>query len=226
MFSFLEALINKTLLLDPKATTQLKKLDGKHVKVEIRHLHSKFSLELSFYTTGLHISMPKQAVFDAIVFGSPFAFLYLILTKDPHKASQMGLNMEGNIEVAQTVQALFMELDIDWEEALAKFTNDSFAHTLGQFVRSFKKRNQELFASFTNSVTDYLQEEKKILPSPNEVEAFYQEIESIRDQVERIDARLERLERVETQPTRQPASPPSQSHKRKEQKYPKKDPPR
>ena len=52
------------------------------------------------------------------------------------------------------------------------------------------------------NTAEFLQEESRVLPAPLEAQAFYSDVERLRDDVERAAARLARLERPKLDPKR------------------------
>lgn len=196
MFFIIEDIVNRTLFLDPKTVKRLKGLNKKHVKVGIKDLNMILPFELSFDSQGVHISTVHSRRFDVTIQGPSAAYLCLALTKNVHKAGKLGLTFEGDDDVGKAVQTLFTDLDIDWEELISKVTGDTVAHKMGSFFKDFKKMNQDIFKSFRENVTDYIQEEKRLSPSLLEVEYFYKDIEILRDDVERVSARIDLLEQL------------------------------
>ena len=101
--------------------------------------------------------------------------------------------MTGDTELGQQVKKLFDEMDIDWEGHLAHFTGDVVAHQIGSFVRkgmAFKKQFDE---SMRQNVTEYLQEELRIVPSRNELDDFFTEVDELSLSVERLQAHVNQL---------------------------------
>lgn len=196
MFFIIEDIINQTLLLDPKTVKRLKGLNKKHVKVEIKDLNMTLPFELFFDAKGVHISAVHSKRYDVTIQGPTTAYLCLAFTKNVHKAGKLGLTFEGDEDVGKAVQMLFTDLDIDWEELLSKVTGDTIAHKMGLFFKDIKKINQDIFKSFRENVTDYIQEEKRLIPTLLEVEYFYKDIEILRDDVERVSARIDLLEQL------------------------------
>jgi len=101
--------------------------------------------------------------------------------------------MEGDTDTAQAIQTLFLELDLDWEEAFSCITNDSIAHTAFQIIKKARKRQQEFFDSLTHSTRDYLQEEGRLIPHSIELENFIRSVDTLRSDVDRCEARINRL---------------------------------
>jgi ubiquinone biosynthesis protein UbiJ len=100
------------------------------------------------------------------------------------------VRISGDVEVGQNVKKLFDELQIDWEGHLAHFTGDVVAHQLGTLVRKGRKVKAQLQDTFCQNVSEHLQEELRLLPSHQELEDFYQDVDDLSLAVDRLQARL------------------------------------
>lgn len=69
------------------------------------------------------------------------------------------------------------------------------AHALGQAVRGAAAWLERAGGALRMNTAEYLQEESRAMPAPLEAQAFYADVEKLRDDVERAAARLARLER-------------------------------
>jgi ubiquinone biosynthesis protein UbiJ len=105
------------------------------------------------------------------------------------------VRLSGDTELAQRFGNALAGLDIDWEEQLSRLTGDVIAHQLGRQVRRGRDYARTLGKTVDLDLGEYLTEELRVLPSRNEAEAQFDEIDRLRDDVERAAARLERLQR-------------------------------
>jgi ubiquinone biosynthesis protein UbiJ len=201
MLSFFEILINNALKFDARTPSILEKLNGKKLKIIITDLDFFFHLnvfELRYKDNGICLEKStKEAFADATVSGPMNAYLSLGLWKDPKFATNLGLKVEGDTEFANDSQNLFLNLDIDWEEALSKVTGDTIAHQLGNFARKTREKQKEIFDNFSLSFSNYVQEEARILPTPVEIQEFMQGVDVVHNEVERLEKRIELLEQYE-----------------------------
>ena len=78
---------------------------------------------------------------------------------------------------------------------VARWLGDVPAHALGEVVRGVSAWLGRAGAALRMNTAEYLQEESCALPAPLEAQAFYSDVERLRDDVERLAARLARLER-------------------------------
>jgi ubiquinone biosynthesis protein UbiJ len=83
----------------------------------------------------------------------------------------------------------------DFEEELSSVVGDAAAHGIGEFVRGIGRWGRDAGATMQQNLGEYLQEESRALPGRHEVEAFRQDVRTLRDDVARLEARLNHLER-------------------------------
>ena len=67
------------------------------------------------------------------------------------------------------------------------------AYELGRLLTASLDWQRGAARSFERSLAEYLQEEARQLPAPLEAEALFQDIEQLRDDVERAGRRLDLL---------------------------------
>jgi ubiquinone biosynthesis protein UbiJ len=106
-----------------------------------------------------------------------------------------GVEIDGDVELGTKLQRIFERLDIDWEEHLSRLTGDIVAHQLGNTVRGFFAWGRRAADHLGHDVADYLQEENETLPVAWEVEEFIQGVDTLRSDVDRLEARVKRLAR-------------------------------
>ncbi|HXH55003.1 MAG TPA: SCP2 sterol-binding domain-containing protein [Gammaproteobacteria bacterium] len=190
----IDTIVNRALALDPNAMRHLKKLHGKCLEIFLQDFEKAFFI--CFTATGIQCTLKKpesSEKSDARISGPIKAFFNLMLTKNSHQSAQLGLSFEGDFNTVEVIQQLFLSLDIDWVEATSFWTGDIIAHQLGQFVHHTKKRNIQLLKNTAESISEYLQEESLILPTRIEVNRFIDQVDVLRADVDRLNARLARL---------------------------------
>ena len=101
------------------------------------------------------------------------------------------LSISGDIDFGQDVRDLFGQIDIDWEEHLSHFTGDIIAHQLANLFTSTLKNVDEINTTFQQSLTEYLQEETKCLPCREELNDFFDDVDSMKLRVDRLQARTD-----------------------------------
>lgn len=155
-------------------------------------------LELYFKSLGermeLATNAPDRAA-DTTLSGTPLAFLRLV-GPQPEAALRTGtVRIEGDAEVAQAFSELLKEARPDLEEELSRLIGDVAAHQVGNAARSVIGFAQRAADTLAQNVSEYLQEEGRDVPSRTEAEEFIAGVDKLRDDVDRLEARIARLEK-------------------------------
>lgn len=103
------------------------------------------------------------------------------------------LNITGDAYTAQAFQKLLRFARPDAEEELARIVGDSAAYRAGQIARGFRDWVQDARSTIHTNMVEYLQEESRDIPSRYEVDRFAQQLDALRDDVARLEARIDRL---------------------------------
>ena len=132
---------------------------------------------------------------DTRIRGNLFDLLRLGLDKDRNQ-SAIHLEIIGDVHLGQRLQRLFAEIEFDWEELLAPLIGDIATHQFSEGVRAVNSTIGRCMESLAFSSGEFLREELKITPTQQEIAYFINNVEKLRDAVERLDARLHRVVRV------------------------------
>jgi ubiquinone biosynthesis protein UbiJ len=118
-----------------------------------------------------------------------------LLGPQPEAALRTGsVHIQGDAEVAQTFSELLEHARPDLEEELSRVIGDVAAHQVGNVARSFMGFAQRAASTFTQNVSEYLQEEGRDVPNRTEADEFIADVDKLRDDVDRIEARIVVLE--------------------------------
>tara|TARA_Y100000588_G_C13951432_1_gene794539 strand:- start:174 stop:773 length:600 start_codon:yes stop_codon:yes gene_type:complete len=191
--SSLEKVLNQALSLDPYCTANLQKLDGKLIEIALDN--SEHLLRIRIVSTHVRVESPTEKDQPHVrIQGSVAAYIKMISDirqARPVFGSQMCIS--GDVETVQTLKTLLSELEIDWEEQIAQWFGDTAAHGIGLAVRSLHRWGRQTSDSFWCDLGEYLTEEKEFVPNGDEVKHYIDGVDEIRDDVERLAARVERL---------------------------------
>lgn len=197
MRSFIEEkiqiLLNRYLALDPESEKRLRILDGKVVTIAFT-THDNHLFQLHFTAHGVQIKSSDMTQADTIIQGTPISLLHMSLSPNQRKKFFADdVSIEGDLEVGQQVIALFDECEIDWEEYLSHYIGDVSAHNLGNFARKITKFRHKLSATLWQNINEYLHEEIHLVPPSEKLNDFFQDVDMLRMDVDRLDARIHRL---------------------------------
>jgi ubiquinone biosynthesis protein UbiJ len=189
----LQKALNRYLSLDPESAKRMERLQNKTVLIELTGLNEKFFL--FFATDGVRLLRDDNLVPDTVIRGTPLRLLHLTLT--PATRQQFfsdDVSITGNLEVGQQVIHLFDEMEIDWEDQLSKIIGDASAYRLGSMARKLKGWLDDSKESLLQDVNEFLHEEKKLVPTSEALQDFYRDIDVLRMDADRLDARIQQLE--------------------------------
>lgn len=179
----LSSLINRILDRDPEKSAQLEKYHGKILQLEL--LPIALNLYLIIENNHLNITRESNTPADATI--------RITTHKD--------IEVMGDLIFLQEFKNILAEIDPDWEESLSHIVGDPIAHQVGEFLRQANKTQKDFRATFGRNLTEYLQEETDCLPTREEVEDFYTEVDTLHHDTERLEARLNLLEKMEKAPS-------------------------
>jgi len=189
----LESLLNRNLAASAAARALCQRLDAKVLALHVEGV--PLSVYFKSHGESMTLHTEHQGTPDATLSGSPLSLLRLA-GPAPEAALRGGsVHIEGDAEVAQTFSELLKAAQPDLEEELSRVVGDVAAHQIGNAARSalgFARRAKD---TFMQNVAEYLQEEGRDVPNRTEAEEFLQGVDKVRDDVERLEARLSLLEK-------------------------------
>jgi len=188
----LELLLNRYLSLDPELPPRLTPLYGRVIALEVLGLGLRWYLIPG--PAGIQVLGEFEGEADCTLRGTPLALARL--GNEHRRTDQLfsgAVEIQGDSELGHRFGNLLGKLDIDWEEHLSKLTGDLLAHQTGNLVRGVGAWGREARASLAQDLPEYLQEELRLLPSRFEVEEFLAQVDDLRDDVERLEQRIQRL---------------------------------
>lgn len=189
----LQTAINQALNLDEHMPDKLQALNEKVIEMIITPLNVNFYIQ--FQNSHMLLLDRYEGHPDTIIHSNPIGLIRLSLLPASKARSLFNdkIRMSGDIELGQQVKKLFDEIDIDWEGHLAHFTGDVVAHQIGSFIRKGMEFKKQLRTSMQLNVTEYLQEELRVVPSKNELDDFFDDVDELTLSVERLQARVNQL---------------------------------
>ncbi len=191
----LEQALNRVLALDPDAMQRLAALHGRQIRVELRGL----GIALNFvpgHDGRLQLLGNIEGEPDCTLNGSPIDLMRASDSAEgPAQLFAGHVRIDGDLGTAQRFSEALAGVDIDWEEQLSRLTGDIAAHEIGRGVRAARAEGQRIGRGLRDNLSEYLTEESRLLPHRFEVEDFLDGVDRLRDDVERLAARVALLEK-------------------------------
>ncbi len=192
LFRPLTALVNRQIKATTPARELCAELDGKVMAVRVKDT----GLAMYFCVCPDEIALfgDFDGEPDVAITGSILTLARLAGASGEDAIRDGSLELLGDAEVAQAFQKLLGYGKPDIEEELSGVIGDVAAHRLGEVARGVGSWGKKAGATLRQNITEFLQEERRDVPSRYEVEAFARGVDKLRDDVARLEARLNRLE--------------------------------
>lgn len=150
------------------------------------------ALCLEILDTGLLRRAAEDAVPNLVVTIGPGALPAMLRGED---ALLREIGIEGNADLAGTVQYLFRHLRWDIAEDLSKVFGDVVAERMVREGKRFAAWNLEAAEKLAQNFSEYLIEEQPLLARPADVRQFLADADQLRDDLARLEKRIDLLAR-------------------------------
>lgn len=184
----IEKMVNKILSLDEETLDALATLEGDVVEIDV--LNTDIRLFISPSARGLTLASKYEDKVDVSIKGTPAALLRMITAE---KVSAANVEIIGNVGLAHKFQSILKKMDIDWEEYLSQIIGDIAAHKVGNFLTGMSQFAKASAKTIGLDISEYLRYEKKALLDQSELDEFNHGVNKVRNDVERLQKRVERL---------------------------------
>ncbi|PJK06208.1 SCP2 domain-containing protein [Lysobacteraceae bacterium NML71-0210] len=187
----LQLALNRALALDEDTRTALAALEGRQVQL---HLQSPpLALAITVMDGALQVG-PAGGEADLSVRASLSALLRQLPPLRRDDAAPVGqLRIEGDAELARRLQKLAQGFEPDWAEPLTRVFGDVLGMQMANGFAFALRRAKTAAQGFASDSADWLIEESRVVVGREELAAFHEDVDAIRDDVERLAARIARL---------------------------------
>ncbi len=103
------------------------------------------------------------------------------------------VELDGDSGVLLELVGILQDLELDWEHELSRWMGPVASQVFSSHLRNSSRWTRESAASLRQNVADYLSEESRTLVGKHEAEARFAELDQIKLDLERLEARFARL---------------------------------
>ena len=128
----IERLINRVISLDEETSGKLSGLNGRSVKIEF--INISLNVRLLIIDGGINLSEAADQEVDVTIRGTPTQLLNYLVAQGSNDNRSGALEVIGDVGLAQNLQNIIRNLEIDWEEQLSHWVGDTVAHKAGYFT--------------------------------------------------------------------------------------------
>lgn len=182
----LAAAVNHLLRRASWACERLKPFAGRVVRFEV----TPFSATLEIRDNGEVAASDAE---PAASFKLTPALGLRMAAADPN--AWRDVETSGDMALAREILYLAQNLRWDFEEDLSRVFGDIMAHRLAGAGRAFARWQSESADSLARQATAYWTEERPLIAARPQLAQFSHAVDTLRDDVARVEKRLEQLER-------------------------------
>lgn len=190
-----EALLNRQVEASTPARAALASLEGRSFALEIEGGAGHTLLRLTLRAEGGRLAIHTgETVADALVRGTPVALGALFAGRAAGRTGSGGVTIEGDAEIAAAFEKLLGHAEWDLEAELARLVGDGPANLAARGAREMMDFGRRAARTLLRTMGEYLTEESRDVVSRAELDAFHADVDVVREDVDRAEARLSLLE--------------------------------
>ena len=192
--------VNRALAADAEAREHLQEIDG----ARIRFVAEPVPGALDFTVRGQRVVVSRpggtegeeEEAADLTITGPVPALLRLLALRDAtDETIPEGVSLRGDHSIARHLRRLARSYRFDWEEVLAGFLGDALAHEAARGARTGARATRRAAGALSRDFAEYLTEESAMVAGAPALARFLAEVDEVRDDVERLEARVAALSR-------------------------------
>jgi ubiquinone biosynthesis protein UbiJ len=186
----IENVLNRGLPRSPAARQLCAELTGRRVELAIRDI-ATWCIE----SDGQRLVLTRGAASEAHarVSGGPLALLALVSSARSQGLRREDVRIEGDTELVERFHRLLQLLAPDLEEELAIAIGDVPAHGIARLAGATLDWCRRTADTAVRNAAEYLAHERRDLVSRPEGRQLLEGIDTLRDDIDRLEARIELL---------------------------------
>ena len=186
--------LNRVLAMDSTALPRLARLSGRVIAVECSAPNLQLFILPS--ASGLQLAAQWAGETDCLLRAPAASLLRLATSKDKTSVLHSPeVSLEGDSAALLELAGILQDLELDWEYEVSRWLGPVATQLLSGHLRSRASWTRQGFAALNQNLSEYLAEEARTLVGQREAEARFSELDTLKVDIERLEARIERLAR-------------------------------
>ena len=194
----LQAALNRALALDPDTRTALRPLDGRSIALTLESpaLAMRIGVEGERLTVGPVDPDAEPDLAVRSTFGGVLAQLPFMANARRNGTAPAGrMKVSGDAELARRLQQLATRFDPDWQQPFVSAFGEVLGVQVADMLRAGLLHARRSALDLAQTAAEYVTEESRDVVPRAELEAFHDDVDVMRDDVERLAVRIARLRR-------------------------------
>jgi ubiquinone biosynthesis protein UbiJ len=193
--AMLEAALNRVLALDAHTQSAIAALEGRRIGVELRG--ANLALTIAVREGRLVVGPHGETPVDLNLHASPASLLAFAMRRGEDALLPPGkVDISGDAELARRMEKLLRGFSPDIEEAFTQTFGDVLGVPIARTFQRMFTWSSETAQALAQDSAEYLREESRDLIAPAEMEQFLDAVDTLRERVDRLDARVQRAARA------------------------------
>jgi ubiquinone biosynthesis protein UbiJ len=191
----LEAALNRALALDPDTRAALGPLDGRRIQlaVESPALAAEIRVEGDRLVVGPADTAREPDLGVRGTLGGLLAQLPFFKREDAPPVGRV--RVSGDADLARRLQRMAERFDPDWQQPFVAVFGEILGVQVAKGVAAALREAKAAGKSVAGSAAEYFTEESRDIVAKAELHAFLDDVDNLRDDVERLAARVHRLQK-------------------------------
>ncbi len=183
--------VNKVAQDNAAVREALAELEGKKLRIQLTNV--QYAYGLTAVDGVLRGDDAADAEADLTVCGRLEDFLKVLASRNLDPAQLQGIDIDGDVRLAQRLLQIFSRAEFDWEEEIARRFGDVAARRIGNFFRWSQDNMIGPQSRLAGKIRDYAQNEAFLVPSRERVRKFMDDVDTLKADADRLGQRIQRL---------------------------------
>ena len=188
-----ERIINYVIQNDPHIEKKISPLVGKSIRVEVKSPELFFSVTINKDSINITSSdfEQKDLAPDLLVSGELRDLISMLLSTGNLIGGN--ISVKGDIQFAQDLNEALRSFNLNWSDILGPILGQAATSEIERFFSVSRAWSLEFRDSLKRDIEGYLKEEKKVIPTNDDAQEFYDDIDRLKFKIDRIKARADLL---------------------------------